>query len=140
MKLKTTYILLILSLLLSSCSNNPEEYVEHINGYWEILNVEKDNTLVKEYKISTIVDYFEVNNNLSGIRKKVSPTLEGTYKINQDYTAFTLKIENDSLNIYYKKNEVITKETILRANKKELIISNSQGFIYTYKPFEKIEF
>ncbi len=137
--MKRIYIILVFSFLLSSCSNNPEQFIEHIDGYWEISHVEKDNNLLKEYKISTSVDYFEVKDDLTGIRKKVSPTLNGTFITNQDHTTFELRIENDSLNIYYKKNEVITKETILKANENELIISNTQGFTYTYKPYKKID-
>lgn len=122
----------------SSCTSNPEDKIAFIKGYWEIKEVKKDNKLIKEFNINLSVDYFEVNNDLSGFRKKVTPTLNGTFNINQDEASFTLRIENDSLNIYYSHNDVITKETIIKATKEELVIVNSQGFRYIYKPYKSI--
>ena len=132
------YILMIASIFIS-CTSNPEDKIEYIEGYWEIMEVRKDNKLIKEYSMSLSVDYFEVNDSLTGFRKKVSPTLNGTYTITQDQAPFTLKIENDSLNIYYNHNNVITKETIIRATKEELVIVNSQDFRYIYKPYKSID-
>ena len=136
MKRQIKYLLLI---LLISCSTSPEQLIKHIDGYWEITSVQKNNALVKEYKISNNIDYFEVKNDLTGFRKKVMPTFKGTYIVTQHISSFLLKIENDSLNIYYTNNELTTKETIVKASTSELIIINSEGFKYTYKPYEKID-
>jgi len=138
MSFKSIYPFLIIVLVLSSCATNPEDKIPYIDGYWEIKEVKKDGKLIKEYSISTSVDYFEINDNLTGFRKKVSPTFNGTFTITQDQAPFTLKIENDTLNIYYNHNNVITKETIIKASKEVLIIANSQGFHYIYEPFESI--
>jgi hypothetical protein len=138
MRFRPVIYITLVSITLSGCSSNPEDKIEFIEGYWEIKEVKKDNTLVKEFTISTIVDYFEVNEDLTGFRKKVSPTLNGTFIVTQDQAPFNLKIENDSLNIYYKINQVTTKETIVKATKETLIINNSQGFRYIYVPFKSI--
>jgi hypothetical protein len=130
--------ILIITVTLNSCNSNPEDKIDYINGYWEIEEVKKDNVLIKEYNISLSVDYFKINDDLTGFRKKVSPTLNGSFIITQDQAPFTLKVENDSLNIYYNHNDIIIKETIIKATKEILIMANSQGFRYIYKPFESI--
>lgn len=130
---------LFICILFVSCSNNPEQYIDYISGYWEIQEVEKDNKILKEYKISTSIDYFEINDDLTGFRKKVAPTLEGKYIVTHHSWPFILKVENDSLNIYYQVNMTTFKETIKQASKTELIIINTEGFKYTYKPFEKFD-
>ena len=126
-------------IVLNSCSSNPEKYIEHITGYWQITQVEKNNKLIKKYTISATIDYFKVESNLTGFKKKVTPTFQGSFIITKHHTPFSLKIENDSLNIYYINEDITIKETILKASKKELIITNSNGLKYTYKPYEKID-
>ncbi len=126
-------------IILSSCSPKPKKYIEHITGYWQITQVEKDNKLIKKYTISATVDYFKVESNLTGFKKKVTPTFEGSFIISKHHMPFSLKIENDSLNIYYINKDITIKETILKASQNELIITNSEGLKYTYRPFEKID-
>ena len=85
-----------------------------------------------------MVDYFIMTNTYQGFRKKVSPKLDGSYIVTQHDSPFTLKIENNKLNIYYSINNVTFKETIKFASKDALIISNADGFTYIYKPFTQI--
>ena len=139
MNMKIQHHIFLFCLVLISCSKSPEQKIEHIDGYWEITKVEKNGSLVKSYSISPTVDYFELKNDTTGFRKKVAPTFEGTYIVTKDSAPFTIKIENDSLNIYYKNNVLLIKETIVKASKTKLIITNTDGFKYTYKPYEKIK-
>jgi negative regulator of sigma E activity len=68
----------------------------------------------------------------------VAPSLKGTYTVTDNDSPFVLKIENNQLNIYYTVNNVTFKETIADASATQLIITNDDGFKYTYKPFEPI--
>jgi len=131
--------LVILTIVLVSCSTNKEEFVNYIHGYWEITMVKKNNAIIKEYSLNALVDYFELNDDLTGYRKKVAPTFDGTFNITKHVIPFKLKFENDSLNIYYTYNETATKETIIKASTTELIITNSEGFKYTYRPYKKFD-
>ena len=130
------YCLICLTIL--SCEKKQEKQIEKITGYWEIKHVEENGTLVKEYNISTTIDYFEVRDDLSGFRKKVSPVINGKYIVSKHSSPFSLKTEDESLYLIYNINGNQFKEEILKATKTELIISNDQGFTYTYKPFEEI--
>lgn len=124
---------------LVSCSDNPESYIKHIEGYWEIKHVEKDNKLLKEYNVNASVDYFKVNQEtLTGFRKKVSPTLDGKYIVNGHESPFTLSIIDDSLTIHYTVNGIEYEETIVNASEEKMVISNSEGITYVYRPFTAI--
>ena len=136
--MKIKILLPVFLLFILGCNANKVETVNLLNGYWEIVKVKKDRKLIKEYGISTTVDYFEITDSLIGFRKKVAPRLDGKFIVNDDQVNFTLKLENDSLNIYYNQNDVLTKEIILKLDNEELIIANSQGFQYFYKPFKAI--
>jgi len=127
-------------MILISCKSEVSTYIPFIEGYWEIVNVSKDQKKVKDYKMSGSVDYFKVNADLSGYRKKVTPRFDGSFEISQHISEFTLSIKDNHLWVIYTNNNVTYSEEIVRANNSSLILSNSDGFIYTYKPYEPLIF
>ena len=129
-----------MSSLIFSCQPNPSSYISHIEGYWEIVSVAKNQEKIKEFKISASVDYFKINSDLSGYRKKVTPRFDGAFQISKDQSNFKLTIEANKLWIYYLNNEKSYREEIRRANKASLILANKDGFIFTYKPYEPLIF
>ena len=137
--MKLFKILILLAFItLSSCKENVENYIPHISGYWEIENVKNNNELLKNYTVSTNIDFFIVNEDLSGFRKKVAPTLDGKYIVTDDNIAFNLVNEDNILKIKYSKNNISFEETILSASETELVITNDAGLVYTYKPYKPI--
>lgn len=127
-------------MILISCKSEVSTYIPFLEGYWEIVNVSKDQKKVKDYKMSGSVDYFKVNADLSGYRKKVTPRFDGSFEISQHISEFTLSIKDYHLWVIYTNNNVTYSEEIVRANNSSLILSNSDGFIYTYKPYEPLIF
>ncbi|MGB4743173.1 MAG: lipocalin family protein [Flavobacteriaceae bacterium] len=127
-------------ILLICCKSEVSTFIPFVEGYWEIVNVTKDQKKVKDYKMSGSVDYFKVNADLSGYRKKVTPRFDGTFEISQHISEFTLSIKDNHLWIIYTNNNVTYSEEIVRANNSSLILSNSDEFIYTYKPYEPLIF
>ncbi len=133
-------ILVILIVLTNlSCNKNPETYIKHLNGYWEIEKVILASGEEHSYNYNEFIDYFSVSDSSKGYRKKLRPLLNGTYEASKDAEQFNLKIEHDSLNIYYKTNFSNWKETILRASESELKIINKDKNIYIYKPYKAIK-
>ena len=130
---------LLVVILFFSCTKSPESYIEHINGYWEIENVTLSNGMTKDYTISETVDFIAINDSLKGFRKKMKPHFNGTYETSKDAENLAVKIENDSLNIYYKTLYSTWKETVLLANETQLKVVNDNNDIYTYKRFKPIE-
>lgn len=137
MKQLTAFLIII---SLNSCKSDVTTYIPFIEGYWEIVSVTKDQKKVKEFKMSGSIDYFKVNEDLSGYRKKVTPRFDGAFEMSQHQSEFTLSIDESQLWIQYDNNAVSYREKIIRANESSLIISNSDGFIYTYKPYEPLIF
>ena len=131
-------LIIIITLLNLSCSKNPESYIEHLNGYWEIEKVILASGEEHTYSYNEFVDYFSVPDSLKGFRKKLKPNISGGYETSKDVETFHLKIENDSLNIYYDTNFAHWKETILSASEEELLIINKAKVLYLYRRFQPL--
>ncbi|MCL8006475.1 lipocalin family protein [Gelidibacter japonicus] len=132
------YTILIFSLILLSCSNDPNGLITHLNGYWEIDEVIMPDGSKREYTYNDTVDYFSISDSLTGFRKKLKPSFDGTYTTSDDSEDLKLKIENDSLHIYYTTPFANWKETVLDATEERLFIINDQKIKYLYKRFEPI--
>jgi len=125
----------LLTALLTSCSKNNEAFIEHINGYWEIESVTFANGTIKEYTINQSIDYITINDSLKGFRKKLNPIFGDKYETSKHAEMLQLKIENDSLNIYYSTKYANWKETVIMANENRLQIVNKNNDLYLYKRF-----
>jgi hypothetical protein len=134
------HLALILFIVLNSCKSEVSTFIPFVEGYWEIVSVTKNQKDVKTYKMNGTIDYFKVNSDLSGYRKKVVPRVDGAFEMSQHKSEFTLSIVGDDLWITYTNNDVTYREEITRANNSSLILSNSDGFVYTYKPYEPLIF
>ena len=87
-----------------------------------------------------MIDYIEVTDSLNGFRRKLKPNFQGTYETSKSIEFFTIKLENESLNIYYKTPYANWKETILEANESQLIIvNNTNKDVYLYKRYEALD-
>ncbi len=137
MNLKLTSLLFLF--VIFSCSKpNPEEQKQHLEGYWEIKNVEGIGKS-KDFSVNLILDYIEVNGD-KGIRTKVNPKLDGSFENNGMADEFSLRIEEDSLRMYYKTPFDEWNETVLEATETVLKVKNKDNKIYTYSKFEKFDF
>jgi hypothetical protein len=122
-----------------NCSENPKNYIEHLNGYWEIEEVKLSDGTKKQYKFNETIDYIKVNDSLKGFRKKLKPGINDTYFTSDDAETLTLKIEDGRLNIYYSTAFNKWKETVLEASPTHLKVSNESNVIYLYKRYTPIE-
>ena len=133
-------VLFLTTLFFFGCKPQPIDYIEFINGYWEIENVYKNGKLLKEFQISQEIDYFRINNDLSGFRKKLKPNFNGSYTTSKDQLNFKLEIKfNKRLMIVYEDNNTIFVEEITKVNKTNLSIRNDKGMVYNYKAYKPLE-
>jgi len=132
-------VCLIFTLSMFSCSNNPEVFIPFIDGYWEITEVTLSDGTKRDYNYNDTIDYIEVSDSLTGFRKKLKPNFVGTYETSKSVETFSIKIENDSLNIYYKTPYSNWKETILNANENQLVVVNADKNVYIYKRYEPLD-
>ncbi len=132
------FTLTILWIIASCTKTNPKDYIQHINGYWEIKKVQLKDGSEKEYNFNQSIDFFEVNDSV-GIRKKVQPKLDGGFIITKDSETFSLAIKNDSLRIHYKTSLVTWTETIISIKENQMVIQNETGNVYFYNRYQKIK-
>lgn len=128
-----------LMILIASCAKpDPNTYIQHLNGYWEIDKVITAFGQEKQYTFNQDIEFIEVSDS-SGIRKKVRPQFDGSFLASNNTEKFVLKIENDSLRLHYTTAMHHWKETVISAKENELIIKNQDGNLYFYKTYQKLE-
>jgi len=131
----TRSLYIILSIILLSCGKqDPSEMKNKLSGYWEIEKVQLPDGSERSFGINTTIDYIQVSGD-SGVRKKVSPRLDGSFMVNNSAEKFNIKIENDSLNLYYHTPFNSWKETVIVARDSLLQVLNRDGKVYTYRKF-----
>lgn len=126
---------LLLSLIFLSCSKpDPDKQKDFLEGYWEIKEVEMPNKSKKDFNINLVVDFIELNGDY-GQRIKVVPQLDGSFTTNEVAEDFELKIENDSLRMYYETPFDKWMETVVKAEDSLLIIKNKDNKTFTYHKY-----
>ena len=132
---------ILVSIIISftiSCKINSNDFINHIEGYWEIESVTLKDGTKKDYNYNNTIDFILITDSLTGFRKKLKPNFQGTFETSNQAETFVIKIENDSLNVYYKTAFDNWKETILLATDKHLQVINKNHIIYTYKRYEPL--
>lgn len=125
-------------LMLMSCKPDTNQFVGFIEGYWEIEQVTKNDRIIKGFKISTGIDYFKINANKTGFRKKLKPNFQGTFETSEDQLNFNLKLDKNTLLLEYNDNGTSYSEEIVLVSATALVIANKEGFEYHYKPYEPL--
>ena len=137
-KIHTFYIILIMITL--GCEKpNPLVQKENLAGYWEIKSVTMPDGTEKNFGINALIDFIEVSGD-SGVRTKVAPKFDGSFANNGSAEKFSIKIENDSLRLYYETPFDTWAETVLSAKDSALVVRNRDNKVYSYIKFKKFNF
>ncbi|WP_162533627.1 hypothetical protein [Dokdonia sp. Dokd-P16] len=132
--MKNLYLLLILAITLG-CTQSNEEKLSHISGYWEIASIENPAGQVKEFSMSQNIDFFEVNADGKGVRKKVQPNVVGEFTTSQSSENINVVYKDDLLLLEYATAMDTWQETVKKATTDELVLINEDGLIYTYRKY-----
>ncbi|MGY5846963.1 lipocalin family protein [Salegentibacter sp. HM20] len=135
---KSIFVIFSLVLLVSCQKQDASEQMKHLTGYWEIDRVEVGKDSIRDYSYNPTIDYLEIKEDSTGFRKKLQPQIDGSYLSTEDSEEIKLKLEDDSLRIYYTTAFDSWKETVLKANEEELSILNRDGLIYHYKKYKAL--
>ena len=137
--MKNIFSILFLSFLFISCQQKikPED-ISKMNGYWEIEKVVFDEGEDKEYVVNESYDYFQIDKNNKGFRKKVMPQLDGTFIVNNTYEATTIRFEEDKVFIDYTTPYAKWTEELIAISDKELVLINEEKKEYHYKKAQSI--
>jgi len=137
--IKNTLYILILLCLVSCGKEDPSAMIKNLDGYWEIKSVLLPDGTKKEYTISTVVDYIEVDS-MSGFRKKVQPKLDGSFVVTNSEENFEIELVDEKLVLNYNTPFDSWTETILTAEPDKLTVKNRDDKVYTYSRFTKFDF
>ena len=131
--MKNFALLLFTSFVLLSCSTkvNPDD-LSKINGYWEIESVIMPDGSEKDYKVNPTIDFFEIKGK-TGIRKKVMPQFDGTYRVNNLSEKVSIAQKNDTIYMDYTTNYAKWQEVLLELSDDKLVVKNQHGIEYHYK-------
>lgn len=133
--MKPISVLLIFTLILTSCnSNTVEEKIDNLNGYWEIKRVEKEAENPREYSFNQMIDHIQIDGQ-QGVRRKVRPQLDGSFIASEDEELFSIEVQGDSINLYYETPFSSWKETLVSSSQNEIELLNQYGIRYTYQRF-----
>ena len=131
---KIFFLLCIISLISCQQEIKEEDFVK-LNGYWEIKQVTKKDGEKKDYKVNETIDFFDLKNN-AGIRQKVMPQFDGTYKTNDIKESIKIIDSNKVYYIQYTTDYGKWKEEIIELKDSTLVLKNSDKLEYTYKKFK----
>lgn len=132
--MKNLITIVLLSMLFTSCKQQikPAD-IAKINGYWEIEKVVFDEGEDKEYGANQNYDYFQIESNNKGIRKKVAPQLNGTFLVNDTYENVSVRFQDEKVYLDYSTPYMKYSEEVIELTADELVITNAQNKEFHYK-------
>lgn len=113
--------------------------LQHINGYWEIAQIKTANGEVRKFAMSQNIDFFEINDNGKGIRKKVQPNISGVFTTSETSENIDVLSHKKLLTLQYSTALDKWTETVQKATENELVLINEAGIIYTYRKYKPLK-
>jgi hypothetical protein len=126
-------ILLIFLVFVSCKPEIKPQQLQLLNGYWEIEKVVFEEGSDKFYTMNETYDYFEINKENKGFRKKVKPQLNGTFLVNDTYENIQIQNLSNTYFIAYETPYAKWKEEIVSISKDKLLLKNDENTTYHYK-------
>jgi hypothetical protein len=132
--MKNLVTIVLFSFLLVGCKQQIQSTdIPNINGYWEIEKVVFDEGEDKEYSASQNYDYFQIDKNNQGIRKKVAPQLDGTFLVDDSFEKVRVRFQDEKAYLDYATPYMKYTEEIIALTAEELVVLNAQKKEYHYK-------
>ena len=132
--MKNLVTIVLFSFLSVGCKQQIQSTdIPKINGYWEIEKVVFDEGEDKEYSANQNYDYFQIDKNNQGIRKKVAPQLDGTFLVDDSFEKVRVRFQDDKAYLDYATPYMKYTEEIIALTSEELVVLNAQKKEYHYK-------
>ena len=128
-------VVLILSLFLWRWNKaDPMEHLPKLAGCWAIQEVVLPDGSKRDFTANTVIDYIELQG-ANGVRKKLSPSLNGRYLTTTSSETFFAMVDNGKLILEYRTAFDSWQEEILTAGDSTFTARNEDGKLYTYKRY-----
>ena len=132
---KFGFIIISFFLQLIYCSRHEIMDIKIIEGVWEVYSVSSKDEVFYPKGNSPLVDYYSLNSDSTGVKKKLKPNFNKTFSSSFDKVKFRILKNNGFIYLNYQSNSNNWIERIEKLTKNELVISNNK-FEYHYKRFE----
>ena len=137
--MKKVFGVLLVAFLFIGCKQKiTQDDVAKINGYWEIEKVVLEDGNEKKYGVNESFDYFQIDKNNAGIRKKVMPQLDGTFLVNDTFENVQIRFADGQTFIDYSTPYMKWSEEILALTDQEFVVLNAAKKEYHYKKTRSI--
>lgn len=131
--MKKATILILFTILLFSCKKQDVAGgYTNLNGYWEIEKVIMPDGSEKDYSVNPTIDFFEIKDSV-GIRKKVMPQMDGSYRVNDLSEKLSVVQKNGKTVMSYSTEFAKWQEELVTLNEDELVVKNQHNIEYHYK-------
>ena len=127
---------LILFVLLSSCTNHKIVKIEALEGYWEVKYITEKGEQFTPKKTALLYDYYQMNYP-KGLLKKVAPNPDGTFSTSEDATLFELEKVEKNYFIHFKSRWDEWSRKILYLDQEQLVLENDNREFYYKRPYQK---
>jgi hypothetical protein len=134
---KTSALFFMLLIFIHCSSPIDKEDLKLLNGYWQIEKVVL-NGETKVFPPNLQADYFYLNQDLKGFRKKLIPRLDGKFEKNNSQEQISITFVEGKSFIVYATAFNTWKEEIIELSNSSLIVINEDGRTYYYIPFTLI--
>ena len=123
---KINFISIIISgLFFYSCNESID--LQYLNGYWEIKSVSIEGKELKNYPFSGTIDYFTLDENHNGYRKKVKPRINGSFDITLHEIRFKIIRKKNDIYLVYGSGKNFT-EKLVKIDSMKLNLKNVEGY------------
>ena len=129
---------LLLFVILVGCSHKVEvDQLPKLNGYWEIEKVVFPDGSSKSYEVNASVDFIEINER-QGVRKKMQPQFDGSFRTSNDAEQFTIIDKSGILIMNYTNAEHTWEEKLVALEDDQFEVVNQEGIAYHYKRYQPL--
>lgn len=137
MRSTNIYVCYICLLFFIGCTNLKTPELLHLEGYWEIKAVHAHGEVFQPRGAAPVVDFYHLEADSIGFKKKMTPTFNGLYQSSEDQIAFSVKKEGKRLFLHFDSALTPWKEEILSIDLEEMILFHNDKE-YHYKRHQKI--
>ncbi|MGB3590551.1 MAG: hypothetical protein WBA16_02610 [Nonlabens sp.] len=130
-----TYRLLLFSLLLVGCAQDPDQVLANLEGYWSIEKVVLEDGTDREYPFTSSLDHFTLTNN-SGTKNRVVPRYDNVMVSTETPIPFKIKQSDSATLLVFEEGAAQYTQTLVKCSEEQLILEHENGMKYYYKPYD----
>jgi len=132
------YFITILFITLVSCTDQVSQHdIQYLNGYWDIDKVASTGQKITKYGVNNTIDYYFVNEQNKGYRKKATPDFSGTYKTNNIKDKILIENKDGTFIIKTITSLDNWEDIIVTLTPEKLVLKNTEGILFYYKKHKK---